>query len=243
MERIEGTGREDGRASFAPLSRRESEVARLIAGGATNRQIANALVLTEGTVANHVRRALVKLGLSSRTQLAVWAVRRSERAEPLLGIDAGQVGLLTGANCDETAARFAEQVVFVVGDDRAARGALTGALVSALGLRVVSVSGGEAVTTWARVLQPSIVLVDARPGHLGWSDVVRRLRADTATSSTRVLAVGRLEPAGALCDVLADDTPGTVVAAVLSRLVAEDGSQRRPSDDGGRSARQAKPIA
>jgi two-component system nitrate/nitrite response regulator NarL len=62
--------------SYVPLSPRQRDVARLIARGMSNRQIASALVLTEGTVANHVRRILVKLGLRSRTQLAIWSVER-----------------------------------------------------------------------------------------------------------------------------------------------------------------------
>jgi two-component system nitrate/nitrite response regulator NarL len=63
-------------ATEVELSPRQREVAGLIARGMSNKDIASALVLTEGTVANHVRRILVKLGLRSRTQLAVWSVER-----------------------------------------------------------------------------------------------------------------------------------------------------------------------
>ena len=52
---------------------------QLIACGYTNRQIAEALVLTRGTVANHVAHILSKLDLSNRTQLAAY-VTRAERA-------------------------------------------------------------------------------------------------------------------------------------------------------------------
>jgi predicted ATPase/class 3 adenylate cyclase/DNA-binding CsgD family transcriptional regulator len=55
------------------LTRREQEVAVLIARGMTNRQIAEALVITEGTAANHVNHILDKLGFSSRAQIAAWA--------------------------------------------------------------------------------------------------------------------------------------------------------------------------
>jgi non-specific serine/threonine protein kinase len=55
------------------LTRRETEVVALIGQGYTNRQIANALVITEGTAANHVVHILGKLGYHSRSQLAVWA--------------------------------------------------------------------------------------------------------------------------------------------------------------------------
>ena len=69
-------------ATLAALTRRQREVAALVAGGATNRGIGDALVLTEGTVANHVRRILLKLGLRSRTELAVWSVE-STTARPV----------------------------------------------------------------------------------------------------------------------------------------------------------------
>ncbi|SDR32010.1 response regulator [Thermostaphylospora chromogena] len=54
------------------LSAREIEVARLIAIGATNREIATRLRITEGTVKNHVSSMLRKLGLRDRTQLALY---------------------------------------------------------------------------------------------------------------------------------------------------------------------------
>jgi DNA-binding NarL/FixJ family response regulator len=53
------------------LSGREREIAELVATGASNREIAAALFLTEGTVKNHVSAALRKLGLRDRTQLAL----------------------------------------------------------------------------------------------------------------------------------------------------------------------------
>jgi non-specific serine/threonine protein kinase len=59
-----------------PLSRREQEVAVLIARGHTNREIAQQLVITEWTVDTHVRHILTKLGLRSRAQVAAWAVER-----------------------------------------------------------------------------------------------------------------------------------------------------------------------
>jgi predicted ATPase/DNA-binding CsgD family transcriptional regulator len=56
-----------------PLTTREREVAALIARGLTNRQIAQGLVITEKTAANHVARVLAKLDLHSRAQLAARA--------------------------------------------------------------------------------------------------------------------------------------------------------------------------
>ena len=58
---------------LARVTRREQEVAALIARGFSNRDIATELVITEGTAANHVEHILTKLGFSSRAQIATWA--------------------------------------------------------------------------------------------------------------------------------------------------------------------------
>jgi len=60
----------------SPLSRREREVAVLIASGLTDREIGERLVITPGTVGQHVAHILHKLGVRSRAQVAVWAVER-----------------------------------------------------------------------------------------------------------------------------------------------------------------------
>ncbi len=56
------------------LSRRELEVATIIAREMTNPQIATELVITEGTAANHVKHILARLTLDSRMQIATWAI-------------------------------------------------------------------------------------------------------------------------------------------------------------------------
>ena len=56
-----------------PLSEREHEILILIANGASNREIANALFLAEGTVKNHITNILGKLGVRDRTQAAIKA--------------------------------------------------------------------------------------------------------------------------------------------------------------------------
>ncbi|WP_295119585.1 response regulator transcription factor [uncultured Leifsonia sp.] len=53
---------------------REAEVIRLVAAGNTNQQIATILGVTERTARTHVSNVLSKLGLASRTQVAMWAV-------------------------------------------------------------------------------------------------------------------------------------------------------------------------
>ena len=54
------------------LTRRELEVARLIAEGKSNREIADAFVIAERTVEGHVSNILSKLGFRSRTQVSIW---------------------------------------------------------------------------------------------------------------------------------------------------------------------------
>src|SRR5439155_6983628 len=60
----------------APLTPRQLEVAVLVAHGLTNRQIANRLVVSERAAAAHIEQILNKLGVDSRTQIAVWASER-----------------------------------------------------------------------------------------------------------------------------------------------------------------------
>ena len=62
-------------ADVAQLTERERDVLRLIARGLSNRQIADTLHITEGTVKGHVSNILSKLHLQDRTQAALFAVR------------------------------------------------------------------------------------------------------------------------------------------------------------------------
>ena len=58
------------------LTRREAEILGLVANGMSNKEIANQLTITEGTVKNHVHNALEKLHLTNRVQAAAFAVRQ-----------------------------------------------------------------------------------------------------------------------------------------------------------------------
>ena len=59
-------------APWHPLSEREFEVARLVAGGLTNRQIADQLVLSPKTISAHITHILTKLGAARRAEIAAW---------------------------------------------------------------------------------------------------------------------------------------------------------------------------
>ncbi|MBI5651876.1 MAG: tetratricopeptide repeat protein [Chloroflexi bacterium] len=68
--------RDSTKEKFAGLTAREREVAALIAQGKTNREIADALVLSERTVESYVGNMLNKLGFNTRAQIAAWAVEK-----------------------------------------------------------------------------------------------------------------------------------------------------------------------
>lgn len=59
------------------LTRREKEIAQLIADGLSNREIANQLVISRRTAEGHVEHVLAKLGFTSRTQVASWVAEHN----------------------------------------------------------------------------------------------------------------------------------------------------------------------
>jgi DNA-binding CsgD family transcriptional regulator len=68
--------------SDSGLTDRELEVLRLVSQGATNREIARQLVISENTAANHVRSILIKTGSPNRTRAAILAVSRGWVPQP-----------------------------------------------------------------------------------------------------------------------------------------------------------------
>lgn len=73
LEQHRNATRPGGRSD---LSKRETEVIRLIVDGLSNKEISSALVLSEKTVKNHVSRIFSKLNVNARTQAAVIALRQ-----------------------------------------------------------------------------------------------------------------------------------------------------------------------
>jgi two-component system, NarL family, response regulator DevR len=66
-------------SAFANLSQQERHVLQLVSEGKTNREIAKALFLGEGTVRNYVSSILSKLGVSNRAEAAAYAVEHNLR--------------------------------------------------------------------------------------------------------------------------------------------------------------------
>ncbi len=64
-----------GRLQQQSVTRRELEILRLVAEGLSNKEIARKLVITEGTVKNHVHNALEKLHMDNRIQAAAYVIR------------------------------------------------------------------------------------------------------------------------------------------------------------------------
>jgi DNA-binding NarL/FixJ family response regulator len=69
-----------GGALIDALTPRETEVLKMAAGGAPNKAIAHALDLSEHTVKLHMHRVIAKLGVTNRTEAAVWFFQHNENA-------------------------------------------------------------------------------------------------------------------------------------------------------------------
>lgn len=79
-ERLRRGSEEDAR--LRDLTPQEHRILALLAEGRTNRQIAEEMYLAEKTVKNYVSNLLSKMGMSRRTEAAVYAARLSERSKP-----------------------------------------------------------------------------------------------------------------------------------------------------------------
>ncbi|HWY54834.1 MAG TPA: response regulator transcription factor [Terriglobales bacterium] len=67
-----------GLPSSRPLSKREEEIARMVAEGFSNRQISERLDLSEHTIKNYLFRVFEKLGVSTRVELTLYALKRGK---------------------------------------------------------------------------------------------------------------------------------------------------------------------
>lgn len=81
----QGTARMESLAAYRDqggpgLTKREAQVAALVAEGRSNKEIAGALVVSPRTVGGHVEHILAKLGFTSRTQIASWVVSRDRQS-------------------------------------------------------------------------------------------------------------------------------------------------------------------
>ncbi len=72
----------DALSPSKPLSKREEEIARLVAAGYSNRQISEQLKLSEHTIKNYLFRVFEKLGVSTRVELTLYALRRGNVPRP-----------------------------------------------------------------------------------------------------------------------------------------------------------------
>jgi DNA-binding CsgD family transcriptional regulator len=70
--------KQGGSEALVQLSRREREVAELVAAGRTNREIASTLFISDRTVEGHVQQINNKLGFTARTQIAAWVVEQRQ---------------------------------------------------------------------------------------------------------------------------------------------------------------------
>lgn len=80
LERLRRGPEEDER--LRDLTDQERKILNLLADGMTNRQIAEEMFLAEKTVKNYVSNLLAKMGMSRRTEAAVYAARLAERKHP-----------------------------------------------------------------------------------------------------------------------------------------------------------------
>jgi two-component system response regulator DevR len=85
LAKVREAARKEAFAAFADLTEQELRVLALISEGKTNREIAEALYLGEGTVRNYVSNILGKLGVSNRAEAAAYAVEHNLKDHMKIG--------------------------------------------------------------------------------------------------------------------------------------------------------------
>jgi DNA-binding CsgD family transcriptional regulator len=89
-------GRSLEQEPWRPLTMREFEVARRVAEGRTNAEIADDLAIAVKTASSHIEHILAKLGVSRRAEIAAWAAKiedRAVQAPPMQPVPSPQVGV------------------------------------------------------------------------------------------------------------------------------------------------------
>ncbi len=79
FQEVRKAAKEEEASAFSALTQQEKHVLMLVSEGKTNREIAKALFLGEGTVRNYVSSILSKLGVSNRAEAAAYAVEHNLR--------------------------------------------------------------------------------------------------------------------------------------------------------------------
>lgn len=79
FQEVRKAAKEEEASAFSTLTQQEKHVLLLVSEGKTNREIAKALFLGEGTVRNYVSSILSKLGVSNRAEAAAYAVEHNLR--------------------------------------------------------------------------------------------------------------------------------------------------------------------
>lgn len=172
------------RAMDIALSRREREVADLVAQGLTNRDIAERLVISERTAEGHVEQIRNKLGFHSRTQIAGWVERQRSGAPPVtrsaassaIAVEIPQPIRVEVPRVPRRAAAIGLAVVLVALTvvalfPRAAPSPLV--LVAGIGTR--GYSGDEGPATAAQIDDPTSMAFD-RDGALLFADSISNSR-------------------------------------------------------------------
>jgi len=85
LAKVREAARKEAFAAFANLTEQELRVLALVSEGKTNREIAEALYLGEGTVRNYVSNILSKLGVSNRAEAAAYAVEHNLKEHLKMG--------------------------------------------------------------------------------------------------------------------------------------------------------------
>jgi DNA-binding CsgD family transcriptional regulator/sugar lactone lactonase YvrE len=224
-----GTNQPDGTVR---LSRREMEVARLVAEGRTNRDIAARLFISERTVDGHLEHVREKLAVNSRAQIATWVTRQSTSSAADLSVPARGAPPLRRVRFSAARWWLAAAVVVVV--------AVSGLLIWVLqptGPTITTIAGappdpavfpqgsysGDGHSATAALLSlPSDVAV-ARDGTIYIADFGNQLIRRVDASGTIVTVAGFMNIKDAVAAPLVDGGYGPGADIGFASGIAVDG--------------------